>query len=275
MRRSPPARMLAAFAFCFFDVAEHGLELCFIGAGGPCEDAGFHTIAHFEGFSFCHEFRYEFIVDRRLDDGSAGGGALLAGGSEGRVHDGVDCVIEIGVFENDGGVLAPHFQLRREFARSYGVVDVVAHTAGTGEGDGAHGGVVDEGVANFAAGAGDDVEDAFREARFDERFGETEGAGWREGRGLDDDGVAANQGWRHFPCRDGYGEIPRGYEETTPRGLRMVKQKTPSRSEGTVSPVRRAASPPKQAEDVDRSHDFAIGLRGKSCSSSIVISFAS
>ena len=116
---------IAAFALTFFDIAENGFELRFIGARAHV-DAGLGAGADFKRGGFFDQLRDERVVDGRFDDGAAGGGALLAGGGEGCVHYGVHGVIEIGIFENDGGILAAHFKLRGEFARGDGVVDVIA-----------------------------------------------------------------------------------------------------------------------------------------------------
>ena len=69
-----------------------------------------------------------------------------------------------------------------------------------------------EGHAGGGAAAADEVDDAGREARIDERLDEVVDGERRIGSGLDDAGVACDQRGKELPRRNGHGEVPRGDE---------------------------------------------------------------
>ena len=89
----------------------------------------------------------------------------------------------------------------------------VAHIIGAGEGNGLDLGSIHEGIADFPAGTGDEVDDTFGDAGFMQSFHDAPGAKGRNGGGLDDDGVATDERRGHLPGRDGDGEVP-GRDET-------------------------------------------------------------
>jgi hypothetical protein len=62
--------------------------------------------------------------------------------------------------------------------------------------------------ADFGAEAGDDVDDAFRDAGVGQRLHQVEGGERSVLRGLDHAGVAADDGGQQLPRRDGHGEVP-------------------------------------------------------------------
>src|SRR5207248_10114298 len=57
------------------------------------------------------ELRLQRVVDALLDDDATRGGAALAGGAEGRPDDPVDGEVEVGVVEDDDGVLAAELEV--------------------------------------------------------------------------------------------------------------------------------------------------------------------
>ena len=157
-------------------------------------EARLHAVAYLELFGALDEGGDEFIVDGGFDDGAAGGRALLAGGEEGRVDDVFDGGVEVAVGEDDGGILAAHFKLEAEVALRAFRVDPVADFDRAGEGDGFDGLGVDEGAADGAAAAGDEVDDAGGDAGFMTGFNEAPGAEGGDAGGLDDDRVVADEG---------------------------------------------------------------------------------
>ncbi len=119
---------------------------------------------------------------------------------------------------------------------------------------------IDERAAEFPARSGDEVDHAFRHAGLVKRFDDAPGAERRDGSGLDDDGVAADQRGRHLPGGNGDGEVPGRDEADHADGLRMAKVWTRSRSEGVRMPPAREPSPGVVAEDVDGAAHFALGF---------------
>jgi len=73
-------------------------------------------------------------------------------------------------------------------------VDAKADVAGAGEGNEAGEGMVDEEVADFAAGGGKEIEDALGHARFLQGFDGLIADHRRQRRRLEDDGIARDQG---------------------------------------------------------------------------------
>ena len=69
--------------------------------------------------------------------------------------------------------------------------------------------VRDDGVAEGGAGAGAEVDDAVGQAGLFEDFDEFGGDGGRVDRGLEDDGVAGDDGGGGHAGHDGEGEVPR------------------------------------------------------------------
>ena len=66
----------------------------------------------------------------------------------------------------------------------------------------------DEGVADGAAGAGDDLERARGKASFGGDLAEGEGCAGRDAGGLQHDGVSSGESGRDFPAGDGEREVP-------------------------------------------------------------------
>ena len=102
---------------------------------GADVNALLHAIADLELPGTLHQRGHETIVDGLLDDHAAGGGALLPGGEEGGVDTLLDGGVEVGVGENDGGVLPAHLQLNAQAALAGFGVEPVADLAGAGERD--------------------------------------------------------------------------------------------------------------------------------------------
>src|SRR6266487_14245 len=69
--------------------------------------------------------------------------------------------------------------------------------------------MVQQGLTNGAAGAENNVDDAFRQARVVERLDEAQRAQRSITGGLDDDSISRDERREHFPGWDGDGEVPR------------------------------------------------------------------
>ncbi len=110
-----------------------------------------------------------------MNDDAAGGGAALAGGAEGSPERAVEGEVEVGVVEDDHGVLAAHFKGAGLEVACGGLADDAADFRGAGEGDGADEGMLDEWGAGFRTKAGDDVDDSGRQAGVDEGLDDVDG----------------------------------------------------------------------------------------------------
>ena len=89
------------------------------------------------------------------------------------------------------------------------LVDVQAHFLRAGERDVARLGMLDHGVAEAAAAAGAEVDHAVRQPGFFQDLEELRGDRRRVARGLQDHGVAADDGSQRHAGHDGAGKIPR------------------------------------------------------------------
>ena len=93
--------------------------------------------------------------------------------------DGVDEAFDgrflVGVFEDEEGRFAAELEGEAQAAPGGGLADAAADFAAAGEGQLGEAFALDEGGATFIA-AGDDIDDAGRQAGFGEDFGEAEGA---------------------------------------------------------------------------------------------------
>ena len=179
-------------------------------------------------------------------DHAAGGGAALAGGAERAPEDAFDGQVEIGVVHDDDGVLAAHLerdalvQLRaRRVATAMPVsVEPVNEISGTS------GWLIDR-VADFAAAADDEIDDAGRHAGLAQDLDEVErpSAACHAGR-LEDDGIAGDERRQDLPRRDRHREVPRRDDAgrrrsaCAPTCCQFVRQLG-----GVVWPYRRRPSP--------------------------------
>ena len=96
---------------------------------------------------------------------------------------------------------------------------------------------IDQGFSQFAAGAGDEIDDALGDAGLVQRLHHAPRAERRGGGGLEDNGVAADERGRELPGGDGAGEVPGRDQAHDAEGLRMANMCTRSRSEGTRTPA--------------------------------------
>ena len=166
-----------------------------------------------EGFDALFEAVEEGVVDGLGDDDAGAGGALLAVEAEGGGGDAVDGGVEVGIGVDDDGVLATELEdgALDEVLAGLGfgcaLVDLEADFLGAGEGDETNLRVLDDGAADLRA-ALDEVDDAVGEAGFFHQRQEAGGDGGSVGRGLEDDGVAADDGRSGHAGHDGEREVP-------------------------------------------------------------------
>src|SRR5580658_558987 len=199
---------LSAFALCDVDVASGRFNLLPIDLRADF-DGFVEAVADFELAGAGDEPFSELGGDALLKKDAAGCGATLAGGSKCAPERAVEGEVEVGVVEDDLRVLATH--LKRDLLEGGGgaLGDERTDFTGTGEADGADAGVFDERRAGLRAEAGHDVDNAGRQAGFDERLDEVIGGERRVLGRLDDAGVAGDERGKELPTGDGHGEVPR------------------------------------------------------------------
>ena len=130
------------------------------------------------------------------------------------VHDGVgqqrgDGRRQVGVVEDDGGRLATQLERAALEALAAEPADTLAADPRAGERDLVHAGVLDQMLADLAAGR-HHREDTLGQTRLGEDLGEPEGVEGRLGRRLVDDGAAGGQRRRQLGGGDEERHVPRG-----------------------------------------------------------------
>ncbi len=99
------ADQLGAFVLADLDVLEVGLQLLFVDRRTHLH--GFiEAVADFQFLRAVHVALDELPVDALLHDDAAGRGATLAGGAEASPESAFDGEVEVGVVEDDHGILA-------------------------------------------------------------------------------------------------------------------------------------------------------------------------
>jgi hypothetical protein len=154
----------------------------------------------------------ELVEDGLVHEGARGAGADLAlvereerKAFDGLVEEVIVLIHDVG--HEDVGGLAAEFEGLGDDGLGCVLHDEAAGGGFSGEGDFGDAWVAGEGFADFAAGAGDYVDDACGHDVADERHEGHEAKrcvrGW-----LDDGAVARGDGWRDLPCGHQQGEVP-------------------------------------------------------------------
>ncbi len=157
----------------------------------------------------CYEPRAKLVVDRAVDDDAAGRRAALAGRAERRPDDAVHGEIEVGVVHDDDAVLAAELEVDVLEPLGGRLEHRDARLARPGERHDADVRMPDDPVPHLAAEPVHEVDDAVGHAGLDEQLHEALREHRRVVRGLEDDGVAADERRHDLPRRDGDGEVPR------------------------------------------------------------------
>src|SRR5262249_21616088 len=148
--------------------------------------AGLHAVADLELLRALDHCRDKLVVDRLLDNRTACGRALLACREERSIDYIFHGRIEIGIAQDDRGILAAHFELDPQSPLRGLAVEPVTDLARTGERDGFQRACLYQRIAQLTAGTGHEVHDAFGNTRLVESFNETPCAQRSGGRGLQD-----------------------------------------------------------------------------------------
>jgi len=212
----------------------HGVE----GLGvdeGAYEGFGVAGVADGDGGVDAAEFGEELVVDARVDEEAAEGGAALAGSAHGAKGDGAEGEVQVGGGADDAGVVAAELEEGSGEAGGEAGADEAAHAGGAGGGDEGDEGRVDEGLAGgvVAEEEGGEVGEDFGwevsgvPAGEVVRGAEEEGLGGEGGegglfRGLPDDGVAADEGEGGVPAPDGDGEVEGGDDAGDAEGVPLL-----------------------------------------------------
>ncbi len=130
----------------------------------------------------------------------------LAGAAEGAVADDLGCHLHVGVGENDYVILGAALALSALSVGAGAFVDVLRYWSRTDEADGAHFGMIEQGV-DYGFSAVHEVDYALGQAGLSEQFvGSLDGERNALGR-FEDEGVAAGDGVGQKPERDHAGKI--------------------------------------------------------------------
>ncbi len=152
----------------------------------------------------------QVVRDGRVHDHPRARRAPLARGPERRPQDPVHGEVEVGVAQDDNGVLAAELEADALEQAARPLRDAAPGVGRARERDHRHVAAVDDRVAHLGPGSGDEVDGAGREARLVHELDE-QGRAQRRLRGrLEHDGVAGDQRGHHLPARDRDREVPRG-----------------------------------------------------------------
>ncbi len=182
-------------------------------------------MAHLELLGPLDHLGHQLIVDRRGDNQSAQGAALLALEAEGCCHGLVRCEVQVCRLVHDHRVLAAHLQdgpLQPDLARlglGCQLVDVQADLFRTGEGDHAGLGMAHQGVANLAAATGAEVNRLGRKTGFKQHFQELGRDHRRRAGGLEHHRVARDQCSNGHAAHNRQREVPRRNHHHHAQGL--------------------------------------------------------
>ena len=143
-----------------------------------------------------------------MDDDSARSGAALTGGAERRPDDPVDGQVEVGVVEDDDRVLAAELEVDPLEVLRAVLHDGDARVTRARERDHRHVGMANQAIADGAAAAVHDVDDALGDSGLVQQLDESLPQRGRIGRRLEDDRVAGDERRGDLPGRDRDREVP-------------------------------------------------------------------
>lgn len=188
-----------AFGFAGGDVGQHAVVLGF-GDLRALECFVCKWVADFGGRGYLvFERGHEFVVDAFLDEDAGGGGADLALIAHDSGVGPFDCLVEIGVVEDEEGGFSACFEGDVFEVEGGHFHDFAAGGGAACEGDFVDSRVLGHGGAGDAAVAVEDVYYAWREAGFFDQVGEDEDAEGCLLSRFENDGVAAGERWAEFP----------------------------------------------------------------------------
>ena len=150
-------------------------------------------VAHLHAPRRLDEQLGEAVVGGVLDEDARARAAVLAGVVEHRVRRGRRGALEVGVREHDVRRLAAELERHALDRSGRAAHDRLPHLGRAGEADLRDVGVLDEPLPDDRALAGDDVDDALRDARLERELGEPQRRQRRQLRRLQHDGVPARQ----------------------------------------------------------------------------------
>ncbi len=196
-----------AFALCPLDMAGDGVAM---GEARKRAEPGrgIFGMAHGEAVGLGCQGGEEPVEDRLLHEDARAGDAGLAARGEDAACDALHRPVEIGVGEDDVWGLAAEFEHYGTQQATAGLGDRATSPRAAREADEIDARVLDQRLAGVAR-AGDDIDDAGREARLEEQPPVGKGRMRRHLRRLQDDGVPGRQDRRELLGLERQWRIPR------------------------------------------------------------------
>jgi len=194
----------------------------------------------------------ELVVDVGMDHGATRSRATLAGVAEGSLGGSCDCGFQIGVVEDDLGVLAAHLAL--DFLVGFGPlrVQLQSDLRRTGERQRVDIGVLDDPRADRFTLAEDGVEDAARDAGFVEQFRDELRRRRRLFGRFQHHGVAGDHRRCGLPDGDGDRKIPGGHEACDADRVTAGEQERTAGLRRCRLAVQSASLPAEESQQVER-----------------------
>ena len=242
-----------------FDVLHVGFKLALIHSRAHLYTR-FETKTHFEVARRFTERGGELVANCLFHNDTAAGRTRLPGDAETTRHRQLDRGGDVGVVEDNHGILAAHLQLYAGEVLHRLLVDLAPHEDGTGEADAVHVFAAHQCVAHAAPRPGDVVDHALGDARLHQRFDQQQADVGRQRRRFEDDGVAVDQRRGHLPRRNGHGEVPRRHQSHDTQGFAPGVEQLAGGVAGQRLPAHPPAFAAVIAEDVAGAGHLAFGL---------------
>src|SRR5215813_883753 len=198
---------LCPFAFADLNILRAGFNLLLVDLRSHVH--GFiKAAAYLQPLRAIHQPVGKLAVQAFLNDNAAGRRAALSRGAKSPPEHAVNGQVEVGILQNNDGVLAAHLQRARLKAARRCLTNHASNFAGAGKGNGPNVGAFYDRRSRFRSEACYHIHNAFGQPGIHQGLDQVKSGEWRVFSRLDNTGIAANQSGKQLPGRNGHGEVP-------------------------------------------------------------------